>query len=211
LMDSKLTRAKVVIYDIDEELGKSIEAASLFAKLDPYRAATNNKGALNGMDAVAIATGNDWRALEAGVHAYAALDEHYHSITQWKMQHRNLVGFLEAPINVGTIGGVTKIHPTAALCLRMLNINKADELARIIAAVGLVQNLGALRALTREGINWGHMKLHINNLCIAAGAKPAEMLRLKRVLDRELNLKKHITLSDAKEALAAMRHRKRRH
>ena len=133
----------------------------MFAQLDPYRAATSNKGVLNGVDPVLIATGNDWRAVESGIHAYATRDGQYRSITQWKREGRSLVGTFLAPLIVGTIGGVTSLHPTASMCLRMLNVNSASELSRVIAAVGLVQNLGALRALTTVGIIEGHMKLHI--------------------------------------------------
>lgn len=205
LSDTKLTSAKVIIHDIDPQLGEAIEEASLFAQLDPYRAATNNKGALNGMDAVSVATGNDWRALEAGVHAYAARDGQYRSITHWKMQDQSLIGSLEAPINIGTVGGVTSIHPIAALSFKILGINKAEELSRIIAAVGLVQNLGAIRALTTEGIVKGHMKLHIANLCLMAGAEPHEIEQLKSAMQKQLHTNKHISLSDVNQLLVAMR------
>lgn len=205
LADTKLTLAKVVIKNIDKKTGHAIEEASLFAEKDPYRAATNNKGILNGMDAVTVATGNDWRALEAGVHAYAAINGHYSSITHWRMEKNDLVGILKAPINVGTKGGITQVHPTAKLCLKMLGVEKAAELARIIAAVGIVQNLGALRALTTEGICSGHMKLHLTNLCLAAGAKTHEIPQLKKQLQNVFKRNKHISESDAEEALRKMR------
>lgn len=205
LIDSKLTQAKVIIHDLDFKLGKAIEEASLFAQCDPYRAATSNKGILNGMDAVAIATGNDWRAVEAGVHSYAARDRKYVSIAQWTMQNSTLIGELQAPINVGIVGGMTRLHPTANLCLKMLGIKKAEELSRIIAAVGLVQNLGALRALTTEGICKGHMKLHIANLCLAAGAKSTEIKKLKQFLENTLQKNKRISLTDAVKALKELR------
>lgn len=120
LSDQKITAANAVIYDIDPILGKRIEEASLFAQIDPYRAATNNKGVMNGIDAVLIATGNDWRAVEAGVHAYAARNGQYSSITKWEMREGNLYGRLEAPIQLGTVGGVTQIHPIAKICLGIL-------------------------------------------------------------------------------------------
>ncbi|MBL7687504.1 MAG: hydroxymethylglutaryl-CoA reductase, degradative, partial [Bdellovibrionaceae bacterium] len=170
LVDSKLTRAIVELHGIDADLGLKIQEASLFAELDQYRAATNNKGVLNGIDPILIATGNDWRAVEAGVHAYAARTGQYRSITRWTFADGVLTGLFEAPIVVGTVGGVTKLHPTAQLCLNMLGIESASELSRICAAVGLVQNLGALKALTTVGIIEGHMKLHIRNLTIGAGA-----------------------------------------
>lgn len=205
LNDSKITQANIVLEDIDPQLGEAIAEASLFAQLDPYRAATNNKGVLNGMDAVAIATGNDWRALEAGVHAYAAKNGQYSSITKWTYKNHQLIGSLAAPLNVATVGGVTAIHPIAALCLKMLNINKAEELSRIIAAVGLVQNLGALRALTTEGIVNGHMKLHIWNLCLAAGAQHEELLQLNQLLQQHLAREKHVTLNDVMYLLNQIR------
>ena len=164
LVDSKLTRATVTIENIDPNLAEKIEEASRFAELDPYRAATNNKGVLNGIDPILIATGNDWRAVEAGVHAFAARDGQYRSITKWRKEGTSLVGVFEAPIIVGTVGGVTTLHPSAKLAMKMLGVDSANHLARIAAAVGLVQNLGALRALTTVGIIEGHMKLHIKNL-----------------------------------------------
>jgi hydroxymethylglutaryl-CoA reductase len=205
LNDTKITQATITLDHVDPELGEAIAEASLFAQLDPYRAVTNNKGVLNGMDAVAIATGNDWRALEAGVHAYAARDGQYSSITRWEYKNHQLQGSLAAPLNVATVGGVTAIHPIAALCLKMLNISKAEELSRIIAAVGLVQNLGALRALTTEGIVNGHMKLHISNLCLAAGAQREETSKLTNLLQKQLSEDKRITLNDVVNLLTQMR------
>lgn len=205
LSDTKLTRAKIIIEDIDVKLGKAIEEASIFAHLDPYRAATNNKGVLNGMDAVAIATGNDWRALEAGIHAYAAQKGKYGSITNWKMHKKKLIGILEAPINVATVGGVTKIHPTASLCLKILGISKASHLSRIIAAVGLVQNLGALKALSTDGIVKGHMRLHTTNLCLAAGASNEEIMQVKEYIKNRVGDVNHITKNDVMKILDKIR------
>src|SRR6185437_10522296 len=138
LTDTKLTRATVRIREIDKELGDKIAEASLFSWADPYRAATNNKGVLNGIDPILIATGNDWRAVEAGVHAYAARDGRYETITRWYVENRELHGEFAAPIIVGIVGGVTKLHPTARMCLRLLGVSTSDELSRICAAVGLV-------------------------------------------------------------------------
>lgn len=205
LVDTKLTRAKVVMRGLDVELGRKIEEASLFAQQDPYRAATNNKGVLNGIDPILIATGNDWRAVEAGIHAYAVRDGQYRSITKWKMQGADLVGTLEAPIVAGTVGGVTKLHPTAQICLRMLGVSSSSELSRICAAVGLVQNLGALKALTTVGIIEGHMKLHIKNLTLGAGASEREVPLVQKRLEEILLLTKRITLSNAVEVLRDIR------
>lgn len=205
LVDTKLTKAQVVINNVDPELADKIQEASLFAELDPYRAATNNKGVLNGMDPILIATGNDWRAVEAGVHAYAARNGQYRTITQWRHNNGMLVGSIEAPIIVGTVGGVTALHPTASLCLKMLGVKNSQELSRVIAAVGLVQNLGALRALTTIGIIEGHMKLHIKNLSLGAGANETEMPYMAKKLEEILILKKRISLSNAVEVLKELR------
>jgi hydroxymethylglutaryl-CoA reductase len=205
LVDSKLTRARVVLDKIDAELAEKIEEASIFAEIDSYRAATGNKGVLNGMDPILIATGNDWRAVEAGVHAYAAKDGQYRSITKWRRNGAQLVGELVAPIVVGTVGGVTTLHPTASLCLRMMGSPSAARLSQIIASVGIVQNLGALRALTTVGIIEGHMKLHIKNLSLGAGADEKEMPSMVKRLEEILALKKRISLSNAIEVLKEIR------
>ncbi|MGZ5279662.1 MAG: hydroxymethylglutaryl-CoA reductase, degradative [Pseudobdellovibrionaceae bacterium] len=205
LVDTRLTEAQVVIEKIEPSLAEKIEEASLFAINDPYRAATNNKGVLNGMDPILIATGNDWRAVEAGVHAYATRDGQYRSITEWKRDGRFLVGSLRAPIIVGTVGGVTTLHPTASMCLRMMNVDSAAELSRVIASVGLVQNLGALKALTTVGIIEGHMKLHIKNLTLAAGADEDEVPFVQKKLEEILALKKRISLSHAIDAVKELR------
>ena len=205
LVDTKLTQAKVVIKNIDPEIGKGIEEASLFAELDPYRAATNNKGVMNGIDAVLIATGNDWRAVEAGVHAYAAQSGRYKSITQWKMVGEDLVGTLTAPIVVGTVGGVTQLHPAAKLSLKILKIKTAEELSQIAACVGLVQNLGALKALSGVGIVQGHMRLHAGNLALQAGATQKELPQVQTVLQKLLDTQKKITVQDAKDVLETVR------
>lgn len=205
LNDQKLTSAKVTIRDIDPILGNRLEEASLFAETDPYRAATHNKGVMNGIDPVLIATGNDWRAVEAGVHAYAARSGRYQAITRWRYTDNVLTGELEAPIIVGTVGGVTSLHPTAKMCLQMMGIDSANKLSRIIAAVGLVQNLGAIRALCTDGIIQGHMKLHIDNLLLVAGATDGEMPILKERLQNWLTINKRVSLNNAYEFLAEMR------
>jgi hydroxymethylglutaryl-CoA reductase len=205
LVDTKLTRAHVVLKGIDRDLMEKIVEASLFAQQDPYRAATNNKGVLNGIDPILIATGNDWRAVEAGIHAYAARDGQYRSITRWLIKGDDLHGIFEAPLVVGTVGGVTKLHPTAQISLRMLEVKSAAHLSRICAAVGLVQNLGALKALTTVGIIEGHMKLHIKNLTLGAGANEREMPLVQKRLEEILRLTKRISLSHAVEVLREIR------
>jgi hydroxymethylglutaryl-CoA reductase len=152
-----------------------VEAYAL-AAIDPYRAATHNKGIMNGIDAVVIATGNDWRAIEAGAHAYAARDGRYRSLSTWALSpDGDLVGSLELPLAVGAVGGATRVHPAARLALQILGVTRARELAEIIAAVGLAQNLAAIRALATEGIQRGHMALHARQVAIAAGAAGDEV------------------------------------
>ncbi|MEO0337338.1 MAG: hydroxymethylglutaryl-CoA reductase, degradative, partial [Pseudomonadota bacterium] len=205
LVDTRLTKATVTMSGLEDELMEKIEEASLFACQDPYRAATNNKGVLNGIDPILLATGNDWRAVEAGVHAFAARDGQYRSITSWKRRNGTLVGEFIAPVILGVVGGVTKLHPTATMALNMLNVAGAEELSRICAAVGLVQNLGALRALTTVGIIEGHMKLHIKNLATGAGATEKEMPLLQKRLEDFLSLHKRISLSHAVDMLRDLR------
>lgn len=159
----------------EEVIDRMIEAYE-FAAIDPYRAATHNKGIMNGIDPVIVATGNDWRAIEAGAHVYAVKNGHYTSLTTWKKDAQgNLVGRLELPMAVGLVGGATKTHPLAQLSIQMLNIKSANELGEVIAAVGLAQNMAAMRALATEGIQRGHMALHARNIAVVAGAKPDEV------------------------------------
>jgi hydroxymethylglutaryl-CoA reductase len=205
LVDTKLTHAEARLPGIDREVGLGIQEASIFAETDPFRAATHNKGVMNGIDPVLIATGNDWRAVEAGVHAYCTRNGKYEPVTRWRMEGDTLVGRFEAPLVVGTVGGVTKLHPTAQSCLRMLGVKHAEDLSRIIAAVGLVQNLGALKALSTVGIVKGHMSLHATNLAIAAGAKPSEMAPLRDRLLGALKLEKNLTMTRARELLESLR------
>ncbi len=154
-----------------EEVRDGIIAAYAFAAVDPYRAATHNKGIMNGVDSVVIATGNDWRAIEAGAHAYAARSGRYTSLSTWnKDADGNLVGTLEMPMAVGIVGGATKVHPAAQAAVKLMGVKTANELAEIIVSVGLAQNMAALRALATEGIQRGHMSLHARQVAIAAGA-----------------------------------------
>ncbi len=158
------------------DVARAIVEAAVFAAIDPYRAATHNKGIMNGMDAVAIATGNDWRALEAGAHAWAARDGRYRSLTEWALDEAgDLRGSIELPVAVGTVGGATRVHPAARAALKVLGNPGAQELAQIMAAVGLAQNFAAIRALATEGIQRGHMSLHARQIAIAAGASGGEV------------------------------------
>src|SRR5690625_5962074 len=154
-----------------EEVRDGIVLAYEFADSDPYRATTHNKGIMNGIDPVVIATGNDWRAVEAGAHAYAAKDGHYTSMTKWYADEEgNLVGELELPMAIGTVGGATRVHPMSQLALKILDIDTADELSKLFVSVGLAQNLGALKALATDGIQKGHMTLHLRSFAIASDA-----------------------------------------
>ena len=169
-----------------EQVRDGIIAAWAFAVADPYRAATHNKGIMNGVDAVVIATGNDWRAVEAGAHAYAARNGRYTSLSTWgKDDQGNLVGSLEMPMAVGIVGGATRVHPAARAALKLMDIHSASELAEIIVSVGLAQNLAALRALATEGIQQGHMSLHARQVAIVAGAQGEQIERLAQQLVAE--------------------------
>ncbi len=153
------------------EVVKDIVEAGVFAEVDPYRAATHNKGIMNGVDAVCIATGNDWRALEAGAHAYAARGGRYSSLTHWTQTAAgDLHGAIELPLAAGTVGGATRVHPAAKVALKILGVEGARQLAEVMASVGLGQNFAAIRALATEGIQRGHMSLHARQMAIAAGA-----------------------------------------
>ena len=191
LADRRLASARVTLapetlttdeFDGTEVAQRIVEAGAL-ADVDPYRAATHNKGIMNGIDPVVIATGNDWRAIEAGAHAYAARSGRYTSLTRWRVDEAGrLTGEIELPMALGLIGGATKTHPAAQAALRLLNVSSAGELAEVVAAVGLAQNMAALRALATEGIQRGHMALHARNLAIAAGATGAEIDRVARAM-----------------------------
>ena len=159
----------------------------------------------HGIDPILIATGNDWRAVEAGIHAYAARTGSYQPVTDWKFDGKKLTGEFLAPMAVGTVGGVTMLHPTARLALKIMGIKTADDLARIAAATGLVQNLGALKALSTVGIVKGHMRLHASNLALATGASDHELPKLKEELAAALSREKRISLSRAKEILESIR------
>ncbi|MDH1335459.1 hydroxymethylglutaryl-CoA reductase, degradative [Comamonas thiooxydans] len=184
LADLRLARARVRLTPqtlaTKERSGEAIIEGVLdaytFAAIDPYRAATHNKGIMNGIDPVIVATGNDWRAVEAGAHAYASRNGQYTSLTHWEKDNAGaLVGTIELPMPVGLVGGATKTHPLARLALKIMEVKSAQELGEIAAAVGLAQNLGALRALATEGIQRGHMALHARNIALVAGAVGEEV------------------------------------
>ncbi len=178
-----------------------LEAAA-FAEADPYRAATHNKGIMNGIDALLLATGNDWRAVEAGAHAYAARSGTYRSLTKWSTDEAgNLRGEIELPMALGIVGGATRSHRGARTALKLLGLKSARELAKVAAAVGLAQNLGALRALATDGIQAGHMRLHARQLALAAGADEESA----RAIARRMIEEGAIRLERAREILREQR------
>ena len=198
LADKRLARAECTIplavlgfgEYTPEAVRDGIIEAWAFAAADPYRAATHNKGIMNGVDAVILATGNDWRAVEAGAHAYAARDGRYTSLTTWEVTaDGSLKGSLEMPMAVGIVGGATRSNPAAAAAIKLLKVASAAELAQVIASVGLAQNLAALRALATEGIQRGHMGLHARQVALAAGAAGDEVDRLAQQLVKENNIR----------------------
>jgi hydroxymethylglutaryl-CoA reductase len=194
LATKRLARAKTVIAKEavgGEEVVDGIVKAYAFAAADSYRATTHNKGALNGIIAVVLATCNDHRAVEAGAHAYAARSGHYRPLTTWdKNAEGDLVGSIELPMAVGVVGGATRVHPVAKIALKILGVKTAREFEEVLAAVGLAQNLAALRALAHEGIQRGHMSLHARNVAMAAGATGGlvELLVEKMVEERKIRL-----------------------
>jgi hydroxymethylglutaryl-CoA reductase len=194
LADRRIARAKGIVpraaLNSDQFPGEDVVDGILWAyslaAVDPYRAATHNKGIMNGIDPVVIATGNDWRAIEAGAHAFAARNGRYAALTAWERNaDGDLVGSIELPMAVGLVGGATKVHPAAQVAVRILGVASAEELARIIAAVGLAQNLAALRALATEGIQRGHMSLHARNVAAAAGASGEQIDEVAAQMARE--------------------------
>lgn len=181
-----------------EEVVDGILQAYAFAAADPYRCTTHNKGVMNGVIAVALATANDTRALESGAHAYAAIGGSYKPLTRWERTvDGDLLGRIELPVAVGTIGGATAVHPIAKICRKILGVQSARELGEIMAAVGMAQNLAAMRALATDGIQRGHMKLHARNIAAMAGAKG----ELIDIVARKMVMEKKIRLDRAKEIL----------
>lgn len=198
LADLRLARARVrvtseVLATKERDGAEIIEGildAYTLAAIDPYRATTHNKGIMNGIDPVVLATGNDWRAVEAGAHAYACRDGRYTSLTRWEKDNSGaLVGTIEMPMAVGLVGGATKTHPLARLALKILDVKSAQELGEIAVAVGLAQNMGALRALATEGIQRGHMALHARNIALVAGAVGDEVDRIAALMAEEKDVR----------------------
>ena len=210
LADKRLVTASVKLsasqfdtknYSGNEVIKGIFEAAS-FAAVDPYRAATHNKGIMNGIDPIIVVTGNDWRAIEAGAHAFAARGGHYTSLTDWSISNNgDLLGKISLPMAVGLVGGATKTHPTAKAAIEVLGVKTATELGQVIAAVGLAQNLAALRALATEGIQRGHMALHARNIAVQAGAHGSEIdVIVKGMIDSQ-----NVTMDNAMQILKALR------
>jgi hydroxymethylglutaryl-CoA reductase len=185
-----------------EEVVNGIVEAYNFAAADPYRASTHNKGIMNGIIGVVLATGNDHRAIEACAHVYAVKNGHYGTLSYWeKNKDGDLVGSIELPMAVGLIGGATKVHPTAKVAVKILGVKSANELGEVMAAVGLAQNLGALRALANEGIQRGHMSLHARNVAVTAGASGPE---IDKIVERMVKERK-VRMDRAKELLEEIR------
>ena len=210
LADKRLVTASVKLsasqFDTNNYSGneviKGIFEAASFAAVDPYRAATHNKGIMNGIDPIIVVTGNDWRAIEAGAHAFAARDGRYTSLTDWSISNNgDLLGKITLPMAVGLVGGATKTHPTAKAAIEVLGVKTATELGQVIAAVGLAQNLAALRALATEGIQRGHMTLHARNLAVQAGANGSEIdLIVTGMIDSQ-----NVTMDNALQILKGLR------
>jgi hydroxymethylglutaryl-CoA reductase len=208
LSDRRLARATCRIpvkaladFDMDgRDIADGIHQASRFAMADPYRAATHNKGVMNGIDAVAIACGQDWRAIEAGAHAYAARSGQYRPLSHWTLEDQTLVGRIELPLALGMVGGPIRIHPGVQLCLRLLGCSTVREMAQVFAAVGLAQNFAALRALGSVGIQKGHMALHARCVAVTAGARGDHVERVAHLLVKSGTVK----VDKAREILASL-------
>ena len=205
LADKRVAKATAV-FDKEKMGGEKHVDAFLesyqLASIDPYRAATHNKGIMNGIDAVIVATGNDFRAIEAGAHAYAARNGQYTSLTRYhKDEQGNLVGEIELPVAVGIVGGAGSIHPKAKFCKKVLDITSAKQLAEVIASVGLAQNFAAVFALSTVGIQKGHMSLHAKNIALMAGASQEEIDKVAEQMIKEGKVR----MDRAKEILSSMR------
>ena len=208
LADRRLARASCripfkLLADFDMEgkdIAQGVAQASRFALADPYRAATHNKGVMNGIDAAAIATGQDWRAIEAGAHAYAARSGHYRPLSTWHIDGKELVGQIELPLALGTVGGTLKVHPGVQLAMKLLRVSGVKEMAQVFAAVGLAQNFAAVRALGSVGVQRGHMALHARCVAVTAGARGDDVEKVAHLLV----LSGHVKVEKAKEILASL-------
>ena len=198
LADRRLVRARCRIAVSDLAQGENFGGQQVadnmiwawrFAARDPYRAATHNKGIMNGIDAVALATGNDWRAIEAGAHAYAARSGRYTSLTRYYIKDDEFIGEIELPMPVGTVGGATRTHPTVKAAYEIMGLKSASDLGKLIAAAGLAQNIGAMRALASDGIQRGHMALHARQMALAAGASSEQVDRIAQELVRRKDIR----------------------
>lgn len=183
------------------DIGRAIEAASIFAERDPYRAATHNKGIMNGVDSVVLATGNDYRAVEAGAHAYAARNGRYEPLATWRVDGDSVLGEMRIPLALGTVGGTLRVHEAARAALEIAGVSTATDLAYVCASAGLASNLAAIRALATEGIQRGHMALHARAVATAAGARGDEVERVARIISEA----KTVTRDAAQSALLAQR------
>ena len=210
LADRRLSRAMCripvgLLADFDlpgEDIAEGIAQASRFAVADPYRAATHNKGVMNGIDAVAIATGQDWRAIEAGAHAFACRDGQYRPLSTWYLEEGHLVGRIELPMALGTVGGPIKVHPGVQLAHKLMRVESARELGMVIAAVGLAQNFAAVRALGSVGIQKGHMAMHARCVAVTAGARGEWVEKVANLLvEKGAN---HVKVEKAREILEAL-------
>ncbi|HQK20224.1 MAG TPA: hydroxymethylglutaryl-CoA reductase, degradative, partial [Polyangiaceae bacterium] len=212
LCDRRLVRARcripaaaVAVSGQEQQTVDGIVNASRFAELDPYRAATHNKGIMNGIDPVVIATGNDWRAVEAGAHAYAARSGHYAPLAVWRKTQADegtvLEGSLEMPLSLGIVGGTLRVHPAARLALKIMDISTAGQLAQVAACAGLASNLAALRALATEGIQRGHMSLHARSVALQAGAIDDEVQQVANRISED----RLITVEHAQTVLQELR------
>lgn len=194
-------KCEISLEQLSPELAEKIVSASEYSKIDPYRAATHNKGIMNGIDAVVLATGNDTRAVAAACHAYAARNGRYEGMTDWSIQENTLIGKLTLPMKVGIVGGATKVFPKAQLSLKLLEITSAEKLGEIIVAVGLAQNFAAIRALVTEGIQKGHMAMQSRSLAITAGATTSEIPQVSR----QLRKAERMNLATAEEIIKKLR------
>ncbi len=192
-------RAELKLNNVDEKLGTTIAELSNWAQNDPNRAVTHNKGIMNAIDGILIATGNDWRAVSSSCHAWASQSGCYQGLSQWSYKNQQLTGRIELPLQIGVIGGMTTVHPMAKLCMNVMKIQSREQLSKCVLAAGLLQNLSALRALASEGIVPGHMQLHIENILQQSAVQPEHWERVRLALKSHLQKHGHISPSIAQK------------